>query len=106
MTSRGLPAMIRRLRKARKLTQAQLAKRARVTQSYVARLEGEAALNPSLPTLRRLAKALDVPVTRLAEKPRKMANVLLVKFDPVQAFPLDDKLTLSLLRLMLAANDV
>lgn len=57
--------MIRRLRKARKLTQAQLAKRARVTQGYIARLEGEAALNPSLPTLKRLAKALSVPVAEL-----------------------------------------
>ena len=62
--------MIRRLRKGRKLTQTQLAKRARVTQGYVARLESEAALNPSLPTLRRLAKALGVKVTELLEEAR------------------------------------
>ena len=59
--------MIRRLRTRRKLTQAQLAKRAGVTQGYVARLEGEPALNPSLPTLRKLAKALGVPLASLLE---------------------------------------
>jgi transcriptional regulator with XRE-family HTH domain len=67
MTHRGMATVIRGLRQARKLTQAQLAKRVRVTQGYIARLESEPALNPSLPTLRKLAKALGVPVTELLE---------------------------------------
>lgn len=62
-----LPAILRRLRRARKLTQTELARRVRVTQGYIARLESEPGLNPSLPTLRRLAKALGVPVTELLE---------------------------------------
>jgi len=49
------------------LTQTELARRVRVTQGYIARLESEPGLNPSLPTLRRLAKALGVPVTELLE---------------------------------------
>jgi transcriptional regulator with XRE-family HTH domain len=57
--------MIQRFWKARKLTQVQLAKRAGLTQGYIARLEGEPALNPSLPTLRRLAKALNARVADL-----------------------------------------
>jgi transcriptional regulator with XRE-family HTH domain len=57
--------MIQRLRKARKLTQVQLAKRAGRDQGYIARLEAEPALNPSLPTLRRLAKVLNARVADL-----------------------------------------
>jgi predicted transcriptional regulator len=36
-----------------------------VPQGYIARLEGEPALNPPLPTLRRLAKALNARVADL-----------------------------------------
>ena len=57
--------MIRELRGAKGLTQVQLAKRAKVTRGYLAQLEAGYKTNPSLPTLRKLAKALGVPVTEL-----------------------------------------
>src|SRR5262249_36730242 len=41
--------------------------RARVSQGYLVALEGGLKNNPSLATLIRLARALDVPVTRLLE---------------------------------------
>ena len=50
------------------LTQVQLAKRAKVTRGYLAQLKAGYKVNPSLPslpTLRKLAKALGVPVTEL-----------------------------------------
>lgn len=40
----------------------QLARRAKVSQAYVAPPETGARQNPSLPTLRRITKALGVPV--------------------------------------------
>ena len=57
---------IARIRKRRKLTQAQLAKRAGVHRIYVAQIEGETKV-PSLATLEKLAKALHVKVGRLLE---------------------------------------
>ena len=57
--------MIQRLRKAKGLSQRQLAAKAKVTQGYIAQLETGHKMNPSLPTLRKLAKALGVPVTEL-----------------------------------------
>ena len=59
--------MIRELRGAKGLTQVQLAKRAKVTRGYLAQLEAGYKVNPSLPTLRKLAKALGVPVGELLE---------------------------------------
>lgn len=57
---------IARIRKRRKMTQAQLAKRAGVHRIYVAQIEGETKV-PSLATLEKLAKALHVKVGRLLE---------------------------------------
>jgi transcriptional regulator with XRE-family HTH domain len=57
--------MIRELRDAKGLTQVQLAKRAKVTRGYLAQLEAGHKTNPSLPTLRKLANALGVPLTEL-----------------------------------------
>ena len=65
MTPRGINAVIRDLRDAKGLTQVQLAKRAKVTRGYLAQLETGYKTNPSLPTLRKLAKVLGVPVTEL-----------------------------------------
>jgi transcriptional regulator with XRE-family HTH domain len=68
--------VIKELRARRGLTQEELAKRANVSQGYFAKLEpssrpGKAKTvrksNPSLPTLKRLAHALGVPVTELLE---------------------------------------
>ena len=57
---------IRRLRKGKDMSQAQLAKRASLTRVYVTRLEA-GKQDPSLSTINALAKALGVPVTALLE---------------------------------------
>jgi transcriptional regulator with XRE-family HTH domain len=56
---------IRDLREARKMTQEQLARRAKVTPGYVAQLELGLRTNPSLDVVRRLARALKVPLKDL-----------------------------------------
>jgi DNA-binding XRE family transcriptional regulator len=56
---------IRRLREARDMTQQELATRAGLTQGYVSQLESGLKQSPSLPTLRKLARALGVPVAEL-----------------------------------------
>jgi len=60
-----MSTVIRGLRDAKGLTQVELAKRAKVTRGYLAQLEAGHKKNPSLPTLRKLAKALGVPVAEL-----------------------------------------
>jgi transcriptional regulator with XRE-family HTH domain len=67
VSPRRLKTVIKLLRTERGLTQVDLAKKARVTQTYVAKIEGGDRINPSLPVLKRLAKALGVPVTALLE---------------------------------------
>jgi transcriptional regulator with XRE-family HTH domain len=54
-------------RERQDMTQEELAKNAGVTQGYIAQLESDLKKNPSLPTLRKLARALSVPVTELLE---------------------------------------
>jgi transcriptional regulator with XRE-family HTH domain len=58
---------VKRLREAREWSQPDLAKRARVSQAYIAELERGTKRNPSVRIAVRLAKALGVPVTRLLE---------------------------------------
>jgi transcriptional regulator with XRE-family HTH domain len=65
-TARQMGARIRRLRQAREMTQAELAKRAKLTRVYVTRLEA-GRQDPSLSTLNALARALGVPVGELLE---------------------------------------
>ena len=67
MSPRRLSTLIRRLREAQRLTQEELAKKAGVTQGYIAQLERGLRKNPSLPALKKLAKALGVPMTELLE---------------------------------------
>jgi transcriptional regulator with XRE-family HTH domain len=67
MSPKRLKTMIKRLRLERGLTQVELAKRAAVTQAYVAKIESGDRANPSLAILKHLAKALGVPVTALLE---------------------------------------
>jgi transcriptional regulator with XRE-family HTH domain len=67
MSPRRLGLMIKRLREERGLSQKALGARAKVTDAYVAMLETGKRKNPSLPVLKRLAKALGVPVTALLE---------------------------------------
>ena len=56
---------IRALRERKGMTQEQVAKQAKVTKFYISQLETGLRKNPSLPVLRRLAKALGVPVAEL-----------------------------------------
>jgi putative transcriptional regulator len=58
---------LKALRTARGLTQVELAKRMRMKQAYVAQLETGAEDNPTLGTLKRLAKALKCTVSELVE---------------------------------------
>jgi transcriptional regulator with XRE-family HTH domain len=59
--------VIQRLREGKGFTQRDLAAKAKVTPGYIAQLEMGLKKNPSLPVLKRLAKALGVPVTELLE---------------------------------------
>jgi len=59
--------MLRRARAARGLTQLALAKKARVAQGYISSLEAGEKKNPSVAVVRKLAKALGVPVSQLLE---------------------------------------
>ena len=58
---------VRRLRERQALSQATLASKARIAQPYLSRLEAGVQRNPSIAVLKRLAKALGVPVTALLE---------------------------------------
>jgi XRE family transcriptional regulator, master regulator for biofilm formation len=59
--------VLKRLRQERGLTQEEVAKGAKVTRFYISQLETGLRKSPSLPVLKRLAKALGVPVTALLE---------------------------------------
>ena len=60
VSPKRLATLIRTRRATLGLTQEQLAKRARIGQAYLAMLESGQRKSPSLPVLKRLAKALDV----------------------------------------------
>jgi transcriptional regulator with XRE-family HTH domain len=62
-----LKVRLRTLRRERRMTQEELAKKARVTRDYISQLETGLRDNPSLPVLRRLAKALGVSAGELLE---------------------------------------
>ena len=59
--------MLKTLRNEKSMTQDAVARRAKVTTPYLSQLETGVRKNPSLPVLKRLAKALGVPVTALLE---------------------------------------
>ncbi len=59
--------MIQKLREAKDMTQRDLAAAAKVTPGYIGQLEMGLRKNPSLDVLKRLARALGVPVTELLE---------------------------------------
>jgi XRE family transcriptional regulator of biofilm formation len=56
---------IRALREQKGMTQEKVAQKAKVTKFYISQLETGLRKNPSLAVLKRIAKALDVPVRRL-----------------------------------------
>jgi transcriptional regulator with XRE-family HTH domain len=60
-----LKTVLKQIRDEKGLSQTKLAKLAQVRQGYIAMLESGQRKNPSLPVLKRLAKALGVPVTEL-----------------------------------------
>ncbi len=62
-----LKVRLRTWRRERGLTQEELAKKAKVTKFYISQLETGLRDNPSLPVLRRLAKALGVSAGELLE---------------------------------------
>ena len=65
MASKRLDQVIRTLRERKGLTQEELAFKAKVTPGYVAQLELGIRKNPSLDVVRRLARALGVPLADL-----------------------------------------
>ena len=67
MTTSTFAMNLKAMRTARGLTQVELARKLKVKQPFVAQLESGAKPNPSLETLRRLAKALKVTVAELVE---------------------------------------
>lgn len=56
---------LRELRRARKMSQVELAVRAALSQSYISRLEKGVLVNPATDVVRRLAEVLDIDVARL-----------------------------------------
>ncbi len=67
MSHEDFAKTLRRLREAKGLTQGELADRAGLHRVYVTKLETGAETNPTLDTLRCLAKALGVPTSKLLE---------------------------------------
>jgi transcriptional regulator with XRE-family HTH domain len=59
--------VIQTQRQAAGMTQRDLAAKAKVTPGYIAQIELGMKKNPSLDVLKRLAKALGLPVTELLE---------------------------------------
>lgn len=64
---RSLGTMIAQLRKQQQMTLLQLAQRVGVTEAYMSMLESGARKNPSLATLKKLAKALKVTPAELVK---------------------------------------
>jgi len=62
-----LGEIVRELREARGLSQAQLAEKAQIALSFVIVIESQQPGNPSRQILHRLARALDVPAKKLLE---------------------------------------
>jgi transcriptional regulator with XRE-family HTH domain len=67
VSPRKLKTVLRELRAKRGWSQAKLATEAQVTGAYIAQIETGKKKNPSLGVLKRLARALGVPVTELLE---------------------------------------
>ncbi len=65
-TPRQIGIKLKRLRGAKGLSQTALAVKARVSRAYVFRLEAGGS-DPTVGTLKKLARVLGVPVTRLLE---------------------------------------
>ena len=62
-----LSTVIRKLRESKDMNQVDLAKKSGVAQGYISDLEAGEKTNPGLDVLKKLARALGVPVTELLE---------------------------------------
>ncbi len=67
MSPKRLAVLLTKRREAAKMTQEELARRAKLSRGYLADLEAGHRTNPSVSVLRRLSKALGVPVAELRE---------------------------------------
>jgi transcriptional regulator with XRE-family HTH domain len=67
MSPRRLNMMVQELRARHDMSQRELAKRAGVSDGYIAHLETGLRKNPSLAVLKRLAKALKVSLAELVK---------------------------------------
>lgn len=67
MSPARIGTAIRRRREAQDLTQRDLAKKARVSQPYLAQLESGQKKNPALAIVQRIAKALGVTLEELLQ---------------------------------------
>lgn len=65
MSPKRLSRVIKTLRQEKGLSQKALAEQVGVTDAYITMLESGKRKNPSLDILKKLAKALGVPVTEL-----------------------------------------
>ena len=65
--SQKVGVALREARARQGITQVDLSKKAKVSQAYIARLEGGDKKNPSLAVVQRLAKALGVPIGELLQ---------------------------------------
>ena len=65
MSPKRLGRVLKTLREEKGLTQVDLANKAKVERTYIVKLESGDKKNPSLDILKKLAKALGVPVTEL-----------------------------------------
>ena len=67
MSPRRLATMIKAQRKAKGMRRIDLARATKLTPAYITQLETGVRKNPSLAVLKKLARALGVPVTELLE---------------------------------------
>jgi transcriptional regulator with XRE-family HTH domain len=67
MSPQRIGRVLKRLRENKGLSQAALAKQSGVAQGYISQMEAGEKKNPGIETLKKIAKALGVPVTELLE---------------------------------------
>ena len=65
MSPKRFGKMLKQRREEKNLTQAALAEKVGVSQTYIAKLESGDKKNPTLDLLKKIAKHLGVPVTEL-----------------------------------------
>ena len=65
MSPQRISRALKRLREDKGLSQAALAKLSGVAQGYISQMEAGEKKNPGIETLKKIARALGVPVTEL-----------------------------------------